>query len=188
MDFLSPVFSKRLVTLLTDESLLNQRLQEALAAEPERLEGLSRTLPINVLANLRTYIENTLHDKQRKPITSSNKRFMTCFGVDGRPCEELLKFLGFIEQVSASVIQELTTLTYVIDVKEDSSSWLPPQPDPSVSIPYVQPEHVFLDNASSELLVLMSQRPQHEREPHAMDIAIKPAGELLYKLMGAYNC
>ncbi|KAL1959884.1 hypothetical protein VTO42DRAFT_1029 [Malbranchea cinnamomea] len=165
-DFLSPVFSQRFVDLLTDEALLRQRLEEALKADPERLEGLSPPLPINVISNLRTYIENALHDEQKsKTITSANKRFMTCFGVNGRPCKELLEFLGFTPQ-------------------DNETSWLPPRPNTSATIPYLQPQNVFLDNASSELAVLMSQRPQYERETHAMDLVLEPAKNEFLNLLG----
>jgi ubiquitin carboxyl-terminal hydrolase 25/28 len=98
---LSPVLGAEWVRLLTDQELLKQRADEAIAGNPERLEGIARPLPINVLDNLRTYIHNALHDPQRsKPISAINKRFIVCFGVEGKACKDLLEFLEFQPKVS----------------------------------------------------------------------------------------
>ena len=103
--FLSPLFRPHFVDILTDDEMLKKRATEALEAEPERLEGLGRPLPITVLSNLRTYIENSLHHPEKnKAITSNNKRFMTCFGVGGRPCRELLEFLEFKPNVRNTLL------------------------------------------------------------------------------------
>lgn len=97
---LSPVLTDDLVRLLIDTDVLAQRADEAIAAHAERMEGIARPLPINVLTNLRIYISNALKDPQRsKSISAVNKRFMACFGVEGRPCAELLEFLGFTFKV-----------------------------------------------------------------------------------------
>ena len=98
---LSPVLADHWVRLLTDTDLLAERADEAIAAHPERMEGIARPLPINVLINLRIYIINALNDVQHsKSISAINKRFMACFGLEGKPCQELLEFLGFTYKVS----------------------------------------------------------------------------------------
>lgn len=98
---LSPVFADDLVRLLIDTDVLAQRADEAIAAHSERMEGIALPLPINVLINLRIYITNALNDPQRsKSISAVNKRFMACFGLEGRPCAALLEFLGFTFKVS----------------------------------------------------------------------------------------
>jgi len=98
----SPLLDAEWVRLLTDPELLKQRTEEAIATYPDRLEGIARPLPINVLANLRTYISNALHDGQRnRSISAVNKRFVVCFGVEGKPCKDLLEFLGFRTKVGA---------------------------------------------------------------------------------------
>lgn len=100
LKLLSPILTPHWVDLLTNTELLKVRTDAAMEAYPERLEGHSRPLPITVLTNLRTYIENALHDSQRsKSISKSNKRFVVCFGVDGQPCHELLEFLEFQPRV-----------------------------------------------------------------------------------------
>jgi ubiquitin carboxyl-terminal hydrolase 25/28 len=97
---LSPLLGPEFVRLLTDLDLLKERTDEAISTNPERLEGITRPLPINVLDNLRTYIYNALHERQlSKPISAINKRFVVCFGVEGQACKGLLEFLGFRFQV-----------------------------------------------------------------------------------------
>lgn len=97
---LSPVLADDRVRLLTNVDLLEERTDAAIAAYPERMEGIARPPPISVLANLRIYITNAIRDVQRsKSISAVNKRFMACFGVEGRPCGELLEFLGFTFKV-----------------------------------------------------------------------------------------
>lgn len=109
--FLSPLFTPHFVNLLTDEDLLKRRTTEALEAEPERLEGLGRPMPIAVLSNLLTYIDNSLHHPEKnKAIASNNKRFMTCFGVGGKPCRELLEFLEFKPNVGRQKDAILATM------------------------------------------------------------------------------
>lgn len=96
----SPVLSPEFVQILTDPEQLRKRADEAIATHPERLEGIARPLPINVLENLRAYISNALYDSPRsKSISAVNKRFMICFGVDGIPCKDLLEFLEFSTKV-----------------------------------------------------------------------------------------
>lgn len=100
----SPLLSGEMVQLLTDPVVLQKRTDEALAADPERLEGVARPLPITVLMNLRTYVWNALQSHQQgKSISAINKRFMTSFGVDGKPCQGLLEFLGFTFKVSTCI-------------------------------------------------------------------------------------
>lgn len=97
---LSPILTEDWVRVLTDVGLLAERTDAAIAAYPERMEGIARPPPISVLANLRIYIINAIRDIQRsKSISAVNKRFMACFGVEGRPCRELLEFLGFTFKV-----------------------------------------------------------------------------------------
>jgi ubiquitin carboxyl-terminal hydrolase 25/28 len=93
---LSPLVNPEFTYLLTDPETIRQRAEGAIAAEPERLEGMAKPLPINVLDNLRLYLYNSLHNsKFSKAISANNKRFMISFGVDGLPCQQLLEFLGF---------------------------------------------------------------------------------------------
>ena len=93
---LSPLINPQFAYLLTDPETIRQRAEEAIAAEPERLEGMAKPLPINILDNLRLYLSNSLHNSNlSKAISANNKRFMISFGVDGLPCQQLLEFLGF---------------------------------------------------------------------------------------------
>lgn len=92
----APLLKPEHVEVLTNTELIRVRAEDAIAASPERLEGMSIPEPIVTLDNLRLYILNALRNEDRsKPIHPNNKRFMICFGIDGRPCKEVLEFLGF---------------------------------------------------------------------------------------------
>lgn len=96
----SPTLNDGFVSLLTNDELIRKRTEDAVAAHPDRLEGVGKPLAIEVLKNLRTYIVNSLRDRPRsKSITAANKRFMSCFGNEGWPCKELLEFLEFKYEV-----------------------------------------------------------------------------------------
>jgi ubiquitin carboxyl-terminal hydrolase 25/28 len=96
---LSPLLNPELVHLLTDQDVIHKRAQEAMAAQPERLEGMASPGSATVLDNLRLYVSNTLKmDQPSKAITAINKRFMLSFGVDGMPCQKLFEFLNFTYQ------------------------------------------------------------------------------------------
>lgn len=93
---LSPILNTKFVHLLTDPESLRKRAEEAITADPPRLEGMAIPQPITALDNLRQYLSNALDDVQpSRGITSNNKRFMLSFGVKGAPCKELLEFLEF---------------------------------------------------------------------------------------------
>ncbi|EYE91140.1 ubiquitin-specific protease UBP2 [Aspergillus ruber CBS 135680] len=148
---LSPVLADDRVRLLTDVDLLAERTDAAIAAYPERMEGIARPPPINVLANLRIYITNAIRDVQHSmSISAVNKRFMACFGVEGRPCGELLEFLGFT-------------------FKEAEGLWDPPRPNPWAEYPYQDQQKIFLDDIAHELAALMEQRPPLERRGNKID-------------------
>jgi ubiquitin carboxyl-terminal hydrolase 25/28 len=82
-------------TLLTDEKLVKERAEAVMKLAPDRFEGIAPPLPINVLLNLRSYLNNALRNPEVKKIASLNKKFVTCFGDFGQPCRDLLEYLGF---------------------------------------------------------------------------------------------
>jgi ubiquitin carboxyl-terminal hydrolase 25/28 len=100
---LSPLITPQFLELLSDPELIRERAEEAIAAQPERLEGMAIPAPITVLDNLRLYLHNALHSHERsKAISSANKRFMLSFGLEGTACKGVLEFLGFVyDAVSA---------------------------------------------------------------------------------------
>ncbi|KAF9883484.1 ubiquitin-specific protease ubp2 [Aspergillus nanangensis] len=160
----SPILNDGWVKLLTDSELLHQRAEEAIAAHPTRLEGIATPLPINVLLNLRAYINNALHDTQQsKSISAINKRFMSCFGVEGKPCKDLLEFLGF--------------------TVKNEGFWEPPRPNAWAEFPYRDPLKIFLDDVIHELTLLIQQRPLAERKGHQLEFTYHPVkGDLLNAL------
>lgn len=93
---LSPLINQKFTYLLSDPDVIRKRADEAIAANPDRMEGMASPLPITVLDNLRIYLSNSLHNKElNKDISAVNKRFMVAFGLKGTPCKEVLEFLGF---------------------------------------------------------------------------------------------
>ena len=85
--------------LLTDEILVKERAEAVMKLAPDRFEGIAAPLPINVLLNLRSYLNNALRSPEVKKIASLNKKFVTCFGDYGQPCRDLLEYLGFTYEV-----------------------------------------------------------------------------------------
>ncbi|KAJ5082842.1 hypothetical protein N7532_011885 [Penicillium argentinense] len=143
---LSPLINDRLVYLLTDPDAIRKRAEEAIAANPDRLEGMAIPLPITVLDNLRTYLNNSLNRKElNKPISASNKRFMVAFGKNGIPCQELLEFFKF---------------THL-----ESGAWQPPKPELEANPipPFQKLDSIFLDDAILELQALIHHRPPQEK-------------------------
>ncbi|KAL1980380.1 hypothetical protein VTN96DRAFT_4224 [Rasamsonia emersonii] len=160
----SPVLGPEWVQLLTDQELLKKRADEAIAANPERLEGIARPLPVNVLDNLRTYIHNALHEPQRsKPISAMNKRFVVCFGVEGKACKDLLEFLEFRDK--------------------NDGFWEPPKPNTSAVPPYQDEINIFLDDVLHELSALIDQRPPAEKKiPYTIPTTTPASNDLFYAL------
>ncbi|KAL4788218.1 hypothetical protein BJX76DRAFT_200852 [Aspergillus varians] len=164
----SPLLSDDMVRLLSDPVLLQKRTDEALAADPERLEGVARPQPITVLMNLRTYVDNTLRNTQQsKSISAVNKRFMTSFGVDGKPCQDLLEFIGF---------------TF-----KSNGFWEPPRPNPWAESPYQDPQKIFLDDIFHELSALISQRPLMEKKGNQDDHTLHAARDDLLYAVDAFD-
>ncbi|KAL3479537.1 hypothetical protein BJX99DRAFT_255532 [Aspergillus californicus] len=158
----SPVLSSDMVRLMTDPQLLQKRTDDALATDPERLEGVARPQPISVLLNLRSYVDNALRNApMSKSISAVNKRFMTSFGVDGEPCKDLLEFLGFTFR--------------------SNGFWDPPRPNPWADHPYQDPQKIFLDDVYHELWALVDQRPMMEKKGNQVEYPFHPVyNDLLY--------
>ncbi|KAA8649813.1 ubiquitin-specific protease UBP2 [Aspergillus tanneri] len=164
----SPVLNQDSVRLLTDPELLRERAEEAIASYPDRLEGVALPLPINVLLNLRAYLYNALNNGQHsKSISAVNKRFMTCFGVEGMPCKDLLEFLEF-------------------SVKNEGF-WEPPRPSPWTEFPYRDQLKIFLDDTIHELTALIEQRPLEEKKAQQIEFKFNPASNDLLSALGALD-
>lgn len=160
----SPLISPNFAYLLTNSETIRKRADAAIVAEPERLEGMAKPMPIHVLDNLRLYLNNALHNPQfSKPIAPNNKRFMISFGVEGSPCKELLEFLGFQYNEVRSIPPSIS-LEYMLIDFEHQNSWHPPQPDRRTETPYHDAFRIFLDDAILELHALIEQRPASEKK------------------------
>ncbi len=90
-----PRITKNWTNLLTDVRLVRERAEAVMKMAPDRFEGIAAPLPITVLLNLRSYINNALRNPEPKKIATLNKKFATSFGDYGQPCRDLLEYLGF---------------------------------------------------------------------------------------------
>lgn len=77
--------------------MIRTRAEAAIASDPERFEGHSVPLPIQVLEMTQKYITNALNDHGvKKHIQAQNKRWMLNLG---DPCTDLLEYIGFSREV-----------------------------------------------------------------------------------------
>ncbi|CAI7606909.1 unnamed protein product [Penicillium pancosmium] len=163
---LSPLLNRNFVQTLTDVDAVRKRADEAIAANPDRLEGMTSPLPITVLDNLRIYLNNSLHNKElNKDISAINKRFMLAFGLKGAPCREVLEFLGF---------------TYL-----ENGAWQPPKPEPELTKPYQDALSIFLDDAIHELQALIHNRPNSEKRAVQIQLPTTSSNDILHALEAA---
>lgn len=85
------------VALLTDLNMIKTRAEAAIASDPERFEGHSVPLPIQVLEMTQKYITNAFNDHSvKKHIQAQNKRWMLNLG---DPCADMLEYIGFSREV-----------------------------------------------------------------------------------------
>ena len=77
--------------------MIQTRAEIAIASDPERFEGHSIPLPIQVLEMTQKYITNALNDDGvKKHIQAQNKRWMLNLG---DPCADMLEYIGFSREV-----------------------------------------------------------------------------------------
>lgn len=185
---LSPLINQKFESLLTDSEMIRQRAEAAIAAEPERLEGMAKPLSINVLDNLRLYLNNALHNKQfSKSIAPNNKRFMISFGVEGAPCKELLEFLGFEYREVCAILPSTGLEPFPVDV-DVQAYWQPPRPDPISETPYQDAFRIFLDDAIHELHSLIDKRPASEKKGLQTLPLPPPSSNNILQALEALDC
>lgn len=95
----SPRLLPDMVRTLTDPAMLKARTDAAFKVGQGRLEGFKHPSALEVISDLRKYIQNTRTSKDSKTIRLDNKRFVVRFGPDGEDCKELLEFIGFTLEV-----------------------------------------------------------------------------------------
>lgn len=95
--------------MLLDKQLLAKRTDAAFEQKKGHTEGMKRPLPIDVLVDLRAYLQNAWKREERAQISIDNKRFAVRFGPEGKACSDVLEMLGFELKVSvSSAINALT--------------------------------------------------------------------------------
>jgi hypothetical protein len=100
-----------MVHVLTDQAMLRKRTEAALKVGQGRFEGVKHPSSLEVMSDLRKYLQNAWASKDGKPIRLDNKRFMLRFGPDGEECKELLEFIGFRLQVCQKTSESQGTKT-----------------------------------------------------------------------------
>lgn len=137
-----PIFESKDVLLLTDRNLLKTRFQAALVSNP----NAQPVEPIQVLANLRAYVADSLRETGNDHFPAMNKRFMVSLGNDSW---QLLTRFGF---------------TYVEQDRDTGkAAWYLPKPTAYTAEQREDSLRAMLEDARDELTILMSQRPDTEK-------------------------
>jgi ubiquitin carboxyl-terminal hydrolase 25 len=98
-----PRLSPDMVDVLTNQALLKARTEAAFKVGQGRLEGLKYPSSVEVMSDLRKYLQNSWTTRDPRQIRLDNKRFMVRFGPDGEDCKDLLEFIGFTREVCRSI-------------------------------------------------------------------------------------
>jgi ubiquitin carboxyl-terminal hydrolase 25 len=80
------------IDAMTNESMLQKRLQNAQSNDPDRGNSFKQAAPVEVLDALATYLKDAMNSDSEKKIPKLNRRFVTSFGDD---CTDLLTSMGF---------------------------------------------------------------------------------------------
>ncbi|KAB8293208.1 hypothetical protein EYC80_007548 [Monilinia laxa] len=138
----SPRLSTSMVSLLINRQDILVRGQKEIESDPTRFEGHRPLYPIQVLSNLRTYLQDA-GGETRKQIARRNKKFRLAFGND---CDSLLSYLGFELKLGQSSQSE----------EEFAQYWTLPAVDDK--------NREFIDDVKFELYQLMLERPDEEKK------------------------
>ncbi|KZF24550.1 cysteine proteinase [Xylona heveae TC161] len=160
-----PRLSPDFVRMLTDPNVIRERAESAINSDPERMHGQTVPTPIEVMTNLRQYINDSTTRPENTKIPSLNKRFMTSIG---ESCQDLLEYLGFSRA-------------------EDYTGWILPRPDRSSETPYKDPLRLLLDDVEKELLVLISLRPAEEKRGRHVPFLPPPSLRDIEGLLGSLD-
>lgn len=90
-----PILDNNAVDLLVNKEMLTQRTDAAIELRKGDMEGMKRPTALDVLQDLRIYIQNTWKKDGKREIQLQNKRFLLRFGPEGSPCFEVLEMLKF---------------------------------------------------------------------------------------------
>lgn len=165
IDIEPPRLSPDMVRTLTDQAMLKNRTEAAFKIGQGRLEGVKHPSPLEVMSDLRKYLQNAWTSRDSRPIRLDNKRFMLRFGPDGEECKDLLEFMGFTLEVCEK--QYRVTISKVganTDVTQPQEYWQPPGPNLDDARPFQDKSNIFLDDIEQELGILILQRPENERQ------------------------
>ncbi|RFU24568.1 hypothetical protein B7463_g11765, partial [Scytalidium lignicola] len=147
-----PRLSNEMLKLVIDPAKVDSRSRKIIESEPERFEGMEALRPLNILDYLRRYIFDAVHKgpNEKKRISSRNKKFALAFADE---CDDLLHYLGFNDSVDEGPNPE--------DVPE--CAWQLPE--------VTESNREFYEDILTELSVIISSRPEREKEASGVRIA-----------------
>jgi ubiquitin carboxyl-terminal hydrolase 25/28 len=173
---------------LTDPVLLKARTDAAFKVGQGRLEGFKHPSVLEVMTDLRKYIQNTW-TKDNKTIRPDNKRFVLRFGPNGEDCKELLEFIGFrlevCEEQHEVTIPKAEANNGVI---QPQGYWQPPRPRLDDVKPFQDKTNIFLDDIQQELSILILQRPQNERLLAQENASLTESFRDFSRALGCQDC
>ena len=155
----SPRLRPEWVELLADKLIINKRAQDAIAADPGRLEGHPVPPPTQVMSNLKTYVTDALKGDGKR-ILSINKKFVLSLG---EPCAELLRNLGFTQR---------------------DDFWMPPEPSLQDTPPFQNPLNILLDDVDKELAALILRQPEEDRRIARFNFSLSSATKDFRSFLG----
>ncbi|KAH8819632.1 hypothetical protein F5884DRAFT_20818 [Xylogone sp. PMI_703] len=154
-----PRLSNELMKLVLDPAKVDSRSRKIIASEPERFEGMDALRPLNILDYLRRYMFDALHKgpNEKKKISSRNKKFALAFADE---CDDLLHYLGFADSIEEGPNPD--------DIPE--RNWQLPEVD--------EHNRDFYEDILAELSIIISGRPEREKELSGVRISFAPTPAL----------
>ena len=160
-----PRLSVDMVRVLTDQVMLKGRTEAAFKIGQDRLEGFKAPSSLEVMTDLRKYLQNAWTTGDSRPIQLDNKRFMLRFGPQGEECRDLLEYMGFTLEVCRNTSQVTEKCDGAnTSTPQPQKHWQPPRPNLDDTRPFQDELNVFLDDIEKEISILILQRPQSERQ------------------------
>ena len=114
-----PILTDDDIHTLVDRDLLRQRTEDAFRTNAGHVEGMKYPTPMDVLVDLQKYLRNSW-DKDQRPISVDNKRFVVRFGPGGTACKDILEKLHFRleDQVGHLLVWTCMILTKLVSLND----------------------------------------------------------------------
>lgn len=178
-----------MVHVLTDPAMLKSRTEAAFKVGKGRLEGFKHPSPLEVMNDLRKYLQNAWTSKESRPIRLDNRRFMLRFGPDGEQCKDVLEFIGFTFEVGKSSSEpHWRKVGANTTASQPQEYWQPPRPNLDDTRPFQDKSNVFIDDIEQELTILILQRPENERQLAQDNTSFAEASRDFARALSCQDC